>query len=64
MADDKTKRASQDGNLISLTENYEIDYWTEKFGVSRERLAEAIRAVGHSADKVSTYLDEDAVAQG
>jgi hypothetical protein len=64
MADDKTKRAPQDGNLISLTEDYEIDYWTEKFGVSRERLAEAIRAVGHSADKVSTYLDEDAVAQG
>jgi hypothetical protein len=64
MADDKTKRAPQDSNLISRTENYEIDYWTEKFGVSRERLAEAIRAVGHSADKVSTYLDEDAVAQG
>jgi hypothetical protein len=64
MADDKTKRAPQDSNLISRTENYEIDYWTEKVGVSRERLAEAIRAVGHSADKVSTYLDEDAVAQG
>jgi hypothetical protein len=64
MADDKTKRAPQDSNLISRTENYEIDYWTEKFGVSRERLAEAIRAVGHSADRVSTYLDEDAVAQG
>jgi hypothetical protein len=30
-------------------------------GVSRERLAEA---VGHSAEKVSTYLDEDAVAHG
>jgi hypothetical protein len=64
MADDKTKRAPQDTNLISLSEDYELDYWTEKFGVSRERLAEAVRAVGQSADKVSTYLDEDAVAQG
>jgi hypothetical protein len=61
MADDKTKRAPQETNLISLTEDYEIDYWTEVLGVTRERLAEAIQAVGHSAEKVRTYLAEDAV---
>jgi hypothetical protein len=64
MADDKTKRALQDAKLISLTEDYEIEYWTEALGVTREGLAEAIRAVGHSADKVRTYLEEDAVAPG
>jgi hypothetical protein len=64
MANDKTKRAPQDTNLISLTEDYEIDYWTEALGVTRERLAEAIQAVGHSAEKVRTFLAEDAVAPG
>jgi hypothetical protein len=64
MADDKTKRAPQDANLISFTEDYEIEYWTEALGVTRERLAEAVRAVGHSAEKVRTYLEEDAIAPG
>jgi hypothetical protein len=54
VTDDKTQRAPQDANLISLTEDYEIEYWTEALGVTRERLAEAVRAVGHSAEKVRT----------
>jgi hypothetical protein len=62
MADDKTKRAPQDGTLISLAEDEEIEFWTVKFGVSRERLAEAVEAVGHSAETIATYLDEHAVA--
>jgi hypothetical protein len=64
MPDDETKRAPQNTNLISLTEDYEIDYWTKVLGVARERLAEAIQAVGHSAEKVRTFLAEDAVAPG
>jgi hypothetical protein len=62
MADDKTKRAPQDAKLISLKEDYEVEYWAKKYGVSKERPHEAVEAVGHSAEKVSTYLDEDAVA--
>ncbi len=64
MADDKTKRALLDANLISLTEDYEIEYWAEALGVTTERLVEAIKAVGHSAEKVRTHLAEDAVAPG
>ena len=64
MVDDKTKRAPQDAKLTSLTEDYEIEYWTEALGVTRERLAEAVKAVGHSAERVRTYLAEDAVAPG
>jgi hypothetical protein len=56
MADDKTIRGPRDGKLISLEEDYEVAYWTEKFDVSRERLAEAVRAVGHSAAAVEEYL--------
>jgi hypothetical protein len=46
MADDKTKTAA-DRKLISLTDDYEVTYWAKKFGVSKERLAEAVRRVGH-----------------
>jgi hypothetical protein len=56
MVDDKTKRALQDTKVISLTEDYEIDYWTEKFGVAPEALATAVRRVGHSAQKVEESL--------
>jgi hypothetical protein len=56
MADDKSKRAPHGGKLINLTERYEIVYWTKKFGVRRECLAEAVKAVGPSADKVGEYL--------
>jgi hypothetical protein len=56
MVDDKTKRAPQDANLISLTEEYEAEYWTERFGVTRERLATAVRRVGNSALAVERYF--------
>src|SRR6266849_2880005 len=57
MSDEKTKRAPQDTKLISITEDYEVEYWTERFGVTRERLAAAVRQVGRSAQAVERYFD-------
>jgi len=34
---------------ISLLEPHEVQYWADKFNVSKERLSEAVRNVGHSA---------------
>lgn len=34
-----------------MGEDYEVAYWTDKFGVSRERLQTAVDAVGNSASK-------------
>jgi hypothetical protein len=56
MIGDNTKRAPLDSNLISLTEDYEIEYWRTRFGVSDDRLAEAVRRVGHSAAAVEADL--------
>jgi len=56
MADDKTLRGPQDRSRIALGEDYEVDYWTGKFGVSRERLQQAVDAVGNSAAAVEQYL--------
>jgi hypothetical protein len=37
---------------LLLAESYEVQYWADKFGVSKERLSEAVRNVGHSAAAV------------
>jgi hypothetical protein len=50
MADDKTRRAPHDAKLISLKEDY-VEYWTRKFGVTTERLVEALQKVGNSAER-------------
>ena len=54
--DDKQKVGGQDRTRIDTSENYELQYWSEKFNVSRERLKEAVDAVGTQADKVEEYL--------
>jgi hypothetical protein len=41
-----------------ILEPYEVQYWADKFGVSKERLSEAVRRVGHSADAVSRELGD------
>jgi Protein of unknown function (DUF3606) len=56
----KTKWPPQDGRLINLSDEFEVAYWTKKFGVDRARLTEAVKAVGHLAEEVGTYLHEDA----
>ena len=55
MADD-TKHAPQDDKFISHEEEYQIDYWTGKFAVTRDRLAMAVGRVGHSAEALEKYL--------
>ena len=43
-------------NKINMHEDYEVRYWTEKFGVSKEQLAVAVNKVGNSADAVRRAL--------
>ena len=56
MPDDKTKRSRQDRTRIDISEDYELRDWSEKFGVSKERLKEAVKAVGDKAADVQNYL--------
>lgn len=37
-------------------ENYELEYWCNKFGVSKDKLKQAIAKVGVSVDDVEGYL--------
>ena len=46
MPDDFTNKGPQDRSRISLLEPHEVQYWADKFNVSKERLSEAVRNVG------------------
>jgi hypothetical protein len=56
MSDDLTKRRPQDANKISLTEPWEVRYWTQALGVTEPQLRSAVSAVGHSTSAVRRHL--------
>lgn len=56
MADDKNNRGPQDAARVNVNEDYEVTYWTKKFGVSADKLREAVKAVGPMADDVQKHL--------
>jgi hypothetical protein len=56
MADNPTKRAPQDAQRVNMSEDYEVRYWTEKFGVTKDQLAAAVKAVGPMAKDVEARL--------
>jgi len=58
MADDKTQVGGQDRARINMSEDYEVQDWAESLGVSRERLQEAVDAVGDRADDVRAWLSK------
>jgi hypothetical protein len=55
--DNKTKTGKADDTRINVNEPYELQYWSEKMNVTRERLKEAVAAVGPNADDVKEYLN-------
>ena len=62
MSDDKNQRGPQDASRVALGEDYEVRYWSERFGVSRDRLEEAVRAVGNGTDAVEAFLSRERTA--
>ena len=56
MSDDKTNTGPADASRIAMGEDYEVQYWTEKFGVTADTLQRAVNAVGNSADAVKAPL--------
>jgi hypothetical protein len=56
MADDKRNPGRPDRDRINMEEDYEVQYWSEKFGVSQEELAAAVEKVGPMASDVKREL--------
>jgi uncharacterized protein DUF3606 len=57
MTDDKTKKAA-DGRRINLHQAYELGYWSRKFGVSEQEVAEAVQKAGPMASDVEQELQK------
>lgn len=56
MSEDKSKRGPVDWGRIEMHEQCEVDFWTRKFGVTRDKLQQAVTAVGASASQVESWL--------
>ena len=57
MSDNKSNRGPQDRSRIALGEDYEVAYWTKKFGVTPDQLKDAVVEAGsNSAQAVADYL--------
>ncbi len=56
MSDDKSQRGPQDASRINMHEDYEVQYWTNRFSVSKERLQAVVDRAGVSVDAVAKEL--------
>ncbi len=56
MSDDKTNRGPADRARINIHEDYEVKYWSHKFGVTADQLRAAVRAAGVMARDVARHL--------
>jgi len=54
--DDKQKIGGADRAKININEGYELDYWSNKFGISKDKLKAVVETVGTSASAVEDYL--------
>jgi hypothetical protein len=60
MADDKSDRGPQDRSRINVNEDYELRYWSAKWGVTPNILRATIGKVGVSVEAVAKELGKTA----
>jgi len=60
MSDNPKNRHQPDRSKISLSQDYEVRYWTEKFGCSEDELRKAVARVGNSPEAVEKALTSNA----
>ncbi|ARP87178.1 DUF3606 domain-containing protein [Bordetella genomosp. 9] len=57
MADDLKDRGPRDRSRINLEEDWEVRYWSETLGCTRDELRKAVQDAGtNSVDKVREFL--------
>jgi hypothetical protein len=56
MSDNLKERAPQDASRISLSEDWEVRYWTKTLDVTKERLEQLVKDHGHSVAAVRSAL--------
>ena len=59
MSDDKSESGGLDREMISLSQDYEVRDWSERFGVTPDQLRQAVAKVGNRAKDVEEWLAEN-----
>lgn len=59
MADNKDRRGARDRATVSGSETYELDYFADKHGISREAAQNLIDRVGNSRDALERAVADD-----
>lgn len=58
MSDDLQKRGPPDRNRVDVSEDHELRYWSQKFGVSADELKAAVGEVGPMVADVERRLKQ------
>ena len=56
MSDSKDKKDFRDRERINTSEDYEMQYWSEKFGISQQELKYVVEKVGPMVKDVELAL--------
>jgi hypothetical protein len=59
MADDLKKTVRQEDERINVDQDHEVTYWSQKLGVSRDQLREAVAKAGPVLKNVERQLAID-----
>jgi len=54
--DDLTRRQPEDPKKINVNQQWELDYWSTKFGISEATLIQAVKKVGPMVVDVKKLL--------
>lgn len=60
MADNLRIRQPLDAKKVNTHEEWEITYWTNKWGITKAQLLAAVKAVGNDAAKIAAHLGKKA----
>lgn len=58
MADDLKNSGPQDRSRVNMTEDWEVQWWCQKWGITAAQLKEAVAKVGPMADKIARYFNK------
>jgi hypothetical protein len=56
MSDNLKRKRPEDATKINVNQRWELEYWSRKLGASKEKLKQAVKAVGPSALLVKVRL--------
>jgi hypothetical protein len=63
MADDLKDVGPRDRDRVNVHEDYEVEYWSRKWGISAAQLHAAVKKVGVIADDVAREIEKARAAR-